>query len=108
MEVVESLMVELRPKLWSSVLIVPPYTKYYLYVSPTSRRMEVLPQLLSMYLTMYFLGSITRYRPHHFGLLIRGNFGAFIEGMVNDIPRQFLYLAASTFLRREIAKAAIV
>jgi hypothetical protein len=107
-EVVENLMIELRPKLWSSVLIVPPYTKYYLYVSPTLRRKEVMPQLLSMYLTMFFLGSITRYRPHHFGPLIRGNFGAFIEGVVNDIPRQFLYLIASTFLRREIAKAAIV
>ena len=107
-EAVESLIGDLRSKLWSSVLIVPPYTKYYLYVSPTTDRREVLPQLVSMYLTMFFLGSITRYRSHDFGFLVKSRSGSFIEGAVNDIPRQFLYLTASTFLQREIAKAAIV
>jgi hypothetical protein len=107
-EAVENLIGDLRSKLWSSVLIVPPYTKYYLYVSPITDRREVLPQLLSMYLNMYFLGSITRYRPHEFGLLVKSRSGSFIEGAVNDIPRQFLYLIASTLLQREVAKAAIV
>jgi hypothetical protein len=107
-EVAATAVSELRPMLWSSVLIVPPYTKYYLHLSPTSNRSDIMPQLLSMYLTMFFFGSITRYRPHHFNNLIRSDYGAFIEGVVNDIPRQFLYLAASVFLRREVVKAAIV
>lgn len=107
-EAAETIVGDLHPMLWSSVLIVPPYTKYYLYISPTRNRTDVVPQLLSMYLTMFFFGSITRYRPHHFNNLIRSDYGAFIEGVVNDIPRQFLYLIASAFLRREVVKAAIV
>jgi YaaC-like Protein len=98
----------IRPALWSSVLIVPPYVKYYLYVAPKNGRSAVLPQLLSMYLVMFFFGSITRYQPHHFERLIDSKYGAQIEGSLNDIPSQFLYLLASEFLKRDVSKAAIV
>lgn len=98
----------IRQALWSSVLIVPPYVKYYLYVAPPHGRASVLPQLLSMYLVMFFLGSITRYRPHHFERLIESGYGAQIEGTLNDLPSQFLFLLASEFLKRDVSKAAIV
>jgi hypothetical protein len=98
----------IRTSLWTSVLIVPPYPKYYLYVAPRSERSKVLPQLLSMYMAMFFLGSITRYRPHHFDRLLESDYGAQIEGLLNEVPAQFIYLLASEFLNRDVAKAAIV
>jgi YaaC-like Protein len=99
---------ELRRALWTSVLLVPPYAKYYLYLSPPAERSQVLPQLLSIYLIMFFLSSITRYRPHHFESLQNGPYGAQIEGFLNEAPSQFLYLLASEFLRQEVSKPATV
>jgi hypothetical protein len=98
----------LRHALWTAVLIVPPYARYYLYVSPPQERASVLPQLASMYMVMFFLGSITRYRPHHFDRLLDSVYGAHIEGALNEVPGQFLYLMASQFLMRDVVKAAIV
>ncbi|MGD0923289.1 MAG: YaaC family protein [Terriglobia bacterium] len=98
----------IRHSLWSCVLIVPPYLRYYLYVPPREERARVLPQLLSMYMVMFFLGSITRYRPHHFDRLLDSEYGAQIEGILNEVPTQFIYLLSSQFLKRDVAKAAIV
>jgi YaaC-like Protein len=97
-----------RQSLWSSVLIAPPYVKYYLYASPHEGRIKVLPQLLSIFMVMFFLGSITRYRPHAFERLLDSSYSAQIEGILNEVPNQFLYLIASEFLKRDVAKAAIV
>jgi hypothetical protein len=94
-------------KLWSSVLLHPPYRKYYLYVAPPEEQSSVLPQLLSMFVVTFFLGSITRYRPHHFERLLDSQYGAHLLGAVNEIPLQFIYLLASEMLKREITKASI-
>jgi hypothetical protein len=63
-EALSELTANVRPYLWCSVLLHPPYRKYYLYLSPKNETNSVLPQLLSMYLIMFLLGSITRYQPH--------------------------------------------
>ena len=107
-DVVMEVVDDLRHSLWLAVQMVPPFAQYYLYAAPPNSRANVLPQLLSMYLVMFFLGSITRYRPHHFERLLESPYGAHIEGMLNEVPTQFLYLLASTFLKREVVKAAIV
>ncbi len=99
---------ELRKALWTSVLLVPPYAKYYLYVTPPAERTHTLPQLLSIYAIMFFLGSITRYRPHHFEAIHNGPYGAPIEGFLNEAPSQFLYLLASEFLKQDVSKPATV
>jgi YaaC-like Protein len=94
-------------KLWCAVLLHPPYRKYYLYVSPPEERGAVLPQLLSMYAVVFFLGSITRYRPHHFDRLLDSHYGAHLLGALNEVPLQFIYLLASEMLGREVTKASI-
>ena len=99
---------EIRSVLWSSVLLVPPYARHYLYLAPPNERAQVLPQLLSIYMIMFFLGSITRYRPHHFETLQEGLYGPFIESFLSEAPSQFLYLLASEFLQQEISKPATV
>jgi hypothetical protein len=69
---------------------------------------QTLPQLLSIYAISYYLGSITRYRPHHFPAINDGAFGPRIQDFISGQPQQFLYLLASEFARREIAKPSIL
>jgi hypothetical protein len=105
---VPDLVAKLRHKLWRTVLANPPYRKYYLYPAPVEEHFQVLPQILSIYAITFYLGSITRYRPHHFDAILAGPFGTFIEAFLNDQPSQFIYLMASEFAEREVTKAAIV
>jgi hypothetical protein len=98
---------ELKKNLWSSVLLHPPYRRYYLYVAPQNEQSAVLPQLLSMFVVIFFLGSITRYRPHHFERLLETRYGPHLIGAVDEIPMQFIYLLASEMLSREVTKSSI-
>jgi YaaC-like Protein len=97
-----------RHRLWQTVLAVPPYRAYYLFLPPDSEAESVLPQSLSSYALIFYCGSVTRYRPHHFDRILGGRFGAFTESFLHDQPSQLLFLFASEFARREVAKAVIV
>lgn len=97
-----------RHHLWRTVLSTPPYRKYYLYPAPTPEQAQVLPQILSICGITFYLGSIVRYRPHHFDKILEGMYGPFIEAFLNDQPRQFIYLMASEFAEKEVTRAAIV
>ncbi len=105
---VPDLITTVRHHLWRTVLSNPPYRKYYIYPAPQAEHSEVLPQTLSIYAITYYLGSIVRYRPHHFDKIIAGRYGPFIEAFLNDQPRQFIFLMASEFAEKEVTKAAIV
>jgi hypothetical protein len=107
-DVVPALVAAVRHRLWRTVLSSPPYRKYYLYPAPAAEHARVVPQILSIYALTYYLGSIVRYRPHHFDRILEGPFGPFIEAFLNDQPTQFLYLMASEFAEKEVTKAAIV
>lgn len=61
----------LRSRLWLTVSTVSPYRRFYAYLSPAAESAFVLPQLLSIYAIAYYLGSITRYRPHHYDAIGR-------------------------------------
>lgn len=97
----------IRPYLWTSVLLHPPYRKYYLYMAPSGERSSVLPQLLSMYTVIFLLGSITRYQPHQFENLLHTQYGAHLIGALTEIPNQYIYLMASEFLKREVTRASL-
>lgn len=97
----------LAPHLWMTVLDNPPYRKNYLYLCPAGEVHDRLPQLCSIYAIAYYLGSITRYRPHHFQAILDKSYGPFIEAFLNDQPAQFLYLIASEFAQREVTRAAL-
>jgi hypothetical protein len=94
-----------RPHLWRVATSVPPYRKYYLYVSPS--RTE-LPQLLSLYALIFYLGSVTRYRPHVFAQIMESSYGAFVSEFIAAQPEQLLYLLASEVCEREVVKPAII
>lgn len=97
----------IEPHLWTTVLDNPPYRKHYLYMCPPSEVSSRMPQLCSIYAIAYYLGSITRYRPHHFAAIIDGEYGPFVEAFLNDQPTQFLFLIASEFAQREVTRAAL-
>ncbi len=83
-----------------------PHRKYYLNFDSTlgSRR---LPQWASMYVLFFYLSDLTRYRPVHFDRFLESKYGPQIESILDECPRQFLYLVASELLKREVAPAAL-
>jgi hypothetical protein len=98
----------MRNLLWVTVASVPPYRRYYLYVCPAAERDNVIPQLLSIYALTFYLGSITRYRPHHFDKILEDDFGARIEEFIGGQTLQFIYLIASEFAEQDVTKPSIV
>lgn len=105
---VAALVNTVKHDLWSNVLSVPPYRKYYVYIPPVAERPLVLPQLASILALFYYLGSVTRYKPQKMAEVLRGDFGAQLEECVINLPNQFLYLLASEFAKQDVARAAIV
>ena len=106
-QVVGQVASALKSKLWTTILSVPPYRRYYIHLSPAAELPNRLPQMLSMYALTYYLGSITRYRPHHFDRIIATEFGGFIQSFLQEQPTQFLYLLASEFAAQEVTKPAL-
>lgn len=105
---VPNLVAAIKPFLWATVASVPPYRRYYLYLAPAAEQPQILPQLLSIYAITYYLGSITRYRPHHFDAIAQGRMGPRIEEFISGQPLQFIYLLASEFAKQDVTKPSIV
>lgn len=106
LDVLPDLYDTVAPYLWTVVSSVTPYRRHYVYVAP--QRADVLPQLLSIYATTFYLGSITRYRPHHLTKILGGPFGPRIREFILGQSPQFLYLLASTFARQDVTRPAVV
>lgn len=104
----QKLFDSLRPLLWVTVATIPPYRRHYVYLRPTAETAQTLPQLLSIYALAYYLGSITRYRPHHLPTITDTAYGPRVLDFITGQPQQFLYLIASEFAQREIAKPSIL
>lgn len=105
---VPELVSSIRNNLWTTVLSVPPYRKYYTYLSPSSESNHRLPQIASLYAVFYYFGSITRYRPYNFEQILTETYGGYIRELIETVPNQFLYLLASEFCEQEISKASIL
>jgi hypothetical protein len=97
-----------RKNIWETVKVDSPYRKHYIYCSPRNERIARLPQALSVYLLMFFLGSVTRYTPLYFDDLVESRYGPLVETFISESPMQFLYLMASEILGREVSKPAII
>ena len=67
---------------------------YRLYLAdfPHSRR---LPQLASIHAVMFYLGSITRYKPYDFDRLVARDYAWLVSEFLATQPMQFLYGVAS-------------
>ncbi|MGE8567770.1 MULTISPECIES: YaaC family protein [Achromobacter] len=105
---IHELVGALKRHIWSTVIKIHPYRKNYLYLCPADQQQSLMEQILSVYACFYYLGSVTRYRPHLFESIIEGKFGGHINEIITNLPQQFLYLLASEFASREIAHAPLV
>ena len=62
-EALAEIVAQMRNKVWETVRITSPYRKSYVYLCPVDERRARLPQMLAVYLLMYFLSSVTRSSP---------------------------------------------
>jgi len=99
---------KVKNKIWETARIASPYRKPYVYCCPPAERIARLPQILSIYLLMFFLGSVTRYFPLYFDDLLDSRYGPLFETFVTETPTQFLYLMASEILGQEVSRPAII
>lgn len=97
-----------RNRTWETVKTASPYRKSYIYCTPPSEQAKRLPQMLSIYGLMFFLGHVTRYFPGHFEGFVDSKYGPFLDTFISESPMQFLYLMASDILGREVSKPAII
>jgi hypothetical protein len=107
-DAVIDLVGSVRPLFWRVVSAVPggSYRRYYLCLTPANTTR--LPQIAALWVLLFYLGSIVRYRPHLFDEVADGPYGPFVDEFVASQPHQLLYLLASEMCQREIAKPAIV
>lgn len=105
-DVVNSIVDGARFTFWRSITISPPFRKYYLHIADPAD--HILPQICSIYLIFFYLGSITRYRPQFFDVLVAGDYGAFVQEFIENQPNQWLYMMASEFAHQEVTRAAVV
>jgi hypothetical protein len=96
----------LRPKLWQTVQAIKPYRGCYLYLSPPGDMR--MPQWLSIYSTLFWLGSLTRYQPVELLEVLDGAYGPFFREFLETQPSQLLYILASEIKNQDVTKAAIV
>jgi len=73
--------------------------RHYLGAIPAAPR---LPQLASIYGVMFYLGSLTRYRPHDYDTIASGRYAWLIEEYFTTQPLQFMYVIASTLAGTDI------
>jgi len=103
---IQELFQTLRPALWCAVTSAYPYRKYYLLADQTLGRKR-LPQWAAIYVLFFYLSDLTRYRPQHFDRFLESKYGPQIESILDECPRQFLFLVASELLKREVAPAGL-
>lgn len=72
-----------KNKIWETARIESPHRKPYLYCCPDAEQNTRLPQILSVYLLMFFLGSVTRYFPLYFDDLLDSRYGPLFETFCN-------------------------
>jgi hypothetical protein len=107
-EALAQLIPKARNRIWETIEVASPYRKHYIYCCPPREQRARLPQLLSVYLLMFFLGHVTRYSPRYFEDLLDSKFGPLFDTFVSESPMQFLYLMASGILGREVSKPTII
>lgn len=76
---------------------------YRLYVSDFGPvEQSRLPQIASIYASMFYLGSITRYQPEAFDKIIDRRWAWLVTDFLNTQPKQFLYLMASEITHSDV------
>jgi hypothetical protein len=105
-DVVMDVVRSTRHHLWQTVTSAPPYRRYYLYLSNDTE--SRLPQVVAVYMLLFWLGSLTRYQPVELLATLNGPLGGFFREFLATQPQQLLYILASEFRSQEVSRAAVV
>lgn len=76
----------------------------YRYYLPDLPPRLLLPQLCSIYAVMFYLGSVTRYKPHYFDAIVARGYEWPVAEFLETQPTQFLYLVSSHIAGVEVVK----
>lgn len=105
-DVVMDSVATVRGNIWQTVTATSPFRRFYLYLSPAN---EVrLPQWMTVYTLLFWLGSLTRYQPVELLDNLAGPYGPFFEEFIETQPAQLLYFLASEARQQDVSKPALV
>jgi len=74
-----------------SILTSDGYKFYFSSINSTMK----LPPLAAAYAAMFYFGSITRYKPYDYGVIMEGGYSWIVREFMATQPTQFLYTLAS-------------
>lgn len=108
-DIVHDLVATCRPWLWRIITASAEgsYRRYYVHLTPTQDQFR-MPQIASIWMLIFYLGSVVRYRPQTFDSITAGTYGAWVSDFVAAQPEQLLFMLASEMREREVARPAIV
>jgi hypothetical protein len=105
-DVVMESVATVRRDIWQTVTATSPFRRFYLCLSPLT---EVrVPQWMSIYGLLFWLGSLTRYQPVELLDALAGPYGPFFEEFIETQPAQLLYIFASEARAQDVSKPALV
>lgn len=105
-DVVMETVANVRRDIWQTVTSTRPFRRFYLYLSPLGEFR--LPQWVSTYSLLFWLGSLTRYQPVELLEALTGAYGPFFEEFIETQLAQLLYFLASEARAQDISKPALV
>jgi hypothetical protein len=108
-DVVRKVVDSCRPWLWRIITAGPGngYRRYYLHLTPPTTGNRV-SQIASIWMLMFFFGSVVRYRPQEYAAITNGRYGAWAMDFAAAQPEQLLFMLTSEMRQREVARPAIV
>ena len=105
-DVVMDNVATVRQDIWQMITTTSPFRRFYLYLSPLTETR--VPQWMSVYALLFWLGSMTRYQPVELLDALAGPYGAFFEEFIETQPAQLLYYFASEARAQDVSKPALV
>jgi hypothetical protein len=95
---IRDLSKQLEPLGLTTILTGQGYRLYLTDIAPSQR----LPQLAAVYAVMFYLGSITRYRPHDFERIVHGGESWIVGEFFSTQPNQVLHILCSFLAGRAV------
>ena len=98
LDVLDKLVKSVWQDIWSEM--IPGEYRYWISTLPQKKR---LSQLAAGYQAMFYLGSVTRYRPDDFRKIANGDHGWIVQEFLNTQPLQFIYFLGSEITGAEMS-----
>jgi YaaC-like Protein len=82
----------------------------YRYYLSAARKSLYLHPLSAIYAAMFYLGSVTRYKPEDFDKILSGGYSWIVEEFIATAPTQFLHILSSQLAETVVVRpyAALV